>query len=48
MKRLREKWTRGACGARFETLVWRRVDGGGAEPPPLKPLESTRPFGRLS
>ena len=38
---------RGACGARWETLVWRRV-GRGAWPIALKPVESTRPFGRFS
>ena len=40
-------WTRGAFGARWETLVWPGSDGG-AGPPVLKPVESMRPFGRLS
>ena len=39
--------TRGAFGARLETLVWPGSDGG-AGPIALKPVESTRPFGRLS
>src|SRR4051812_8360526 len=40
-------WTRGACGARLETLVCGGSDGG-AWPPPLALIGSTRPFGRFS
>jgi len=38
---------RGACGARLETLVGARSDGG-AGPIALKPVESRRLFGQLS